>query len=197
MVLVTVCTPTYNRRSFIPNLMEMFRCFDWPHENLEWIIVDDGTDKIKDLLPKDLLPIIRYFPIEEKMTLGSKRNFMNNQSLGEFIVYMDDDDYYPPCRIRHAIQMLQENPNYVCAGSSIIHVYFPHVKTIYQFGPYGPYHATANTFVFRRKLLSMTQFNDSACLAEEKEFLKNYSIPMIQLDSKQTVFLFSHDQNTF
>merc|ERR1711966_104901 len=33
--------------------------------------------------------------------------------------------------------------------------------------------------------------------SEEKEFLKNYSIPMIQLDPKQTILVFSDLHNTF
>ena len=41
------------------------------------------------------------------MTLGAKRNFMHEKARGEFLVYMDDDDYYPPCRIRHAIETLR------------------------------------------------------------------------------------------
>ena len=31
-----------------------------------------------------------------KMTLGKKRNLMHEKSKGDIIVYMDDDDYYPP-----------------------------------------------------------------------------------------------------
>ena len=68
---------------------------------------------------------------------------------------------------------------------------------MYQFGPYGPNHATAGTFAFRRDLLKITRYNETACLAEEKEFLHNYTIPFVQLDSLKTILVFSHNQNTF
>ena len=68
---------------------------------------------------------------------------------------------------------------------------------MWQFGPYGPNHATAGTFAFKKELLQITKYNEEKSLAEEKEFLKSYSIPMIQLEPKQTILVFSHTQNTF
>ena len=66
-----------------------------------------------------------------------------------------------------------------------------------QFGPYGPDNATAGTFAFKRKLLKETKYNDEACLAEEREFLKNYTVPFVQLDPLKTILVFSHSHNTF
>jgi hypothetical protein len=68
---------------------------------------------------------------------------------------------------------------------------------MYKCGPYGPTHATAGTFAFKRELLKLTRYNDEACLAEEREFLKGYTIPMVQLDPMKTILVFSHDHNTF
>ena len=44
------------------------------------------------------------------------------------ILYMDDDDYYPPERISHAVEKLQKNPRALCAGSSELHIYFNHIN---------------------------------------------------------------------
>jgi hypothetical protein len=68
---------------------------------------------------------------------------------------------------------------------------------MYQFGPYGPNHATAATFAFRRTLLDQTSFDNNAAIAEEKYFLKNYTIPFIQLDPIKTILVFSHIHNSF
>ena len=51
---------------------------------------------------------------------------------------MDDDDYYPPNRISHAVETLQNNPKALCCGSSIMFIYFKNIDIMYQFGPYGP-----------------------------------------------------------
>jgi len=192
---VSVCTPTYNRRQFIPALIENFKKQTYPAELLEWIVVDDGTDPVGDLFAN--VPNVKYFFQEEKMKLGKKRNYMHEKTKGEIIVYMDDDDYYPPDRINHAVNKLRSQPQALCAGSSAIHIYFKHNSTIYQFGPYGPQHATAGTFAFRRELLKLTKYDDEAEVAEEKQFLKNYTIPFIQLNPMKSILCFNHDKNTF
>lgn len=195
--LVSLCTPTFNRRPFIPMMFECFKNQTYPKDRIEWIIIDDGTDKIKDLVDTSEISQIKYFPIEEKMTLGAKRNLMHTKSSGSIIVYMDDDDYYPPERISHAVETLQKNRTALCAGSSELYIYFKHIHSMYQFGPYGPKHATAGTFAFRKELLDITKYNDTASLAEEREFLHNYTIPFVQLDPLKTILVFSHNQNTF
>jgi len=192
---VSICTPTFNRRPFIPYMIKCFEHQDYPKDKLEWIIIDDGTDKIEDLV-KDI-PQVKYFKYDDKMSLGKKRNLTHEFSKGEILVYMDDDDYYPPQRISHAVQTLLNNPKALCSGSSIVYIYFKHIEKMYQFGPYGPNHATAGTFAFKRELLNDHHYDDDAALAEEKAFLKNYTVPFVQLDPMKSILVFSHSHNTF
>jgi hypothetical protein len=99
--------------------------------------------------------------------------------------------------VSHAVETLQKNPQALCAGSSEMYLYFKHIHKMYQFGPYGPNHATAATFAFRRELLNMTRYDETAALAEEKHFLKNYTIPFVQLDPMKCILVFSHVHNSF
>ena len=194
---VSICTPTFNRRPFIQTMFECYRNQTYPKDRMEWIIVDDGTDKIEDLIQSSNIEQIKYYKVDKKMSLGEKRNYMHKFVKGTIIVYMDDDDYYPPERVSHAVDKLQENKEAMCAGSSEIYVYFKHIHKMYQFGPYGPNHATAGTFAFRTELLKSTSYEDHAALAEEKKFLKNYTVPFVQLDPLKTILVFSHVHNTF
>jgi len=191
---VSICTPTFNRRPFIPIIIKCFENQTYPRDKMEWIIVDDGSDKIEDLVSH--LPYVRYFKYDEKMTLGKKRNISNEKAKGDIIVYMDDDDYYPPERVQHAVERLQESKA-LCAGSSAMFLYFKHINKMFQFGPYGPNHATAATFAFKKELLQKTKFNEESCVAEEKKFLKDYTIPFVQLDSTKSILVFSHNHNSF
>ncbi len=168
---------------------------NYPKDKMEWIIIDDGTDKIKDLV--EGIPQVKYYEYDVKMPLGKKRNIMHDKSKGDIIVYMDDDDYYPPERVSHAVNMLVTHPSALCAGSSEIYIWFKHIQKMFQFGPYGPNHATAGTFAFKRELLKDHRYEDHAALAEEKAFLKNYSVPFVQLEPKKTILVFSHIHNTF
>ena len=71
---VSVCTPTYNRRLFIPSLIQCFKSQTYPKEKMEWIIIDDGDDKVEDLFKG--IECVKYFYYPEKMKLGRKRNLM-------------------------------------------------------------------------------------------------------------------------
>ena len=191
---VSVCTPTFNRRPFIKMMVACFDSQDYPKDRMEWIIIDDGTDPIEDLVGGH--PNVKYFRYTNKLSLGKKRNIMHDKSKGDIIVYMDDDDYYPPERVSHAVDMLTTHPSALCAGSSEMYIYFNDRKRMVQFGPYGKDHATAGTFAFKRQLLKQTRYNEDACLAEEREFLKGYTIPFVQLDPLKTILVFSHSHNT-
>jgi len=194
---VSICTPTFNRRPFFKGLINNVLSQNYPKDKIEWIIVDDGTDKIEDLV-KDI-SFVKYF-YTEKMPLGKKRNFMHDncsfKNDNDILIYFDDDDYYPKERISHAVEKLSGS-SALCAGSSEIYIWFNTLNKMYRFGPYGPNHATAGTFAFKRELLKQTSYENDALLAEEKHFLKNYTIPFVQLDPLKTILVISHEQNTF
>ena len=118
---VSICTPTFNRRPFIPFIIKCFETQDYPKDRLEWIIIDDGTDPIGELVAH--IPQVKYFRYDVKMSLGEKRNIMHDKSCGAILVYMDDDDYYPPERVSHAVDVLKKNPKALCAGSSEMYIY--------------------------------------------------------------------------
>ena len=192
---VSICTPTFNRRPFIPCIIQCYLNQLWPKDRMEWIIIDDGTDKIEDLVSE--VPGVKYFKYDTQMVLGKKRNLMHEKCSGDIIIYMDDDDYYPPTRVSHAVEMLSATPQAMCAGSSEMHIYFKHIDKMIQFGPYQANHSTAATFAFRKELLQTCRYDDNAALAEESAFLKNYTIPFVQLSVTDSILVFSHSHNSF
>ena len=192
---VTICTPTYNRRECFKNLIKCYHRQSYPKELIEWVIIDDGDDKIEDLVQD--IPEVKYLSLTEKTPIGKKRNIGNDNATGEIIVNLDDDDYYPPKRVEHAVKTLLKNPQALCAGTTTQFIYYKHNKTLYTLGPFGESHATAGTFAYRRKLLELTRYQDTATMAEEKHFLKNYTIPLVQLDIYNTIIIISHDTNTY
>jgi len=145
----------------------------------------------------------------------------------KYIIPMDDDDVMMSERVSHSVDVLERNPGALCAGSSEMFLYFKHIKKLYKFGPYmvtpdakaaheanfghrnrvgaklddyvpiPTQHATNGTFAYRRELMDITKYDASACLAEEKKFLKEYTIPMVQLNPFKCILCISHEHNTF
>ena len=90
---VSVITITKNRRQFIPLAKYCFLAQGYPEEKLEWVIVDDGDDQIKDLVSD--LPNVKYILCDRPMNVGEKRNLAVERASYDILVMMDDDDVYP------------------------------------------------------------------------------------------------------
>ena len=196
---VSVLTPTYNRRKFIPSLIQCYKSQDYPKDHMEWIILDDGQEPSKDLfdtLAADI-PNIRYIHTEKKENIGVKRNLLNQLAKGDILVSMDDDDWYHPERVSHVVKKFQMNPSIDLAGSSEIYMYYSDTEDIYKLGPYGPRHATNGTLAVRSSYAKTHTYDEYVTFAEERSFLDEYKHPMIQLDPLKVMLVMSHSENTF
>ena len=127
-IIVSVVTPTYNRRAIIPILIQIYKNQTYPKENMEWIILDDGRDKVEDLFQEaaKTIPNLRYLPLNDKMRIGAKRNVLNREAKGSIIIAMDDDDYYPADRIKTVVEAFTKYPRVDLAGSSEMFLQYKH-----------------------------------------------------------------------
>jgi glycosyltransferase involved in cell wall biosynthesis len=170
---------------------------------MEWIIFDDGTDKVGDLFAASGLKNVRYYSEDIKLNIGAKRNKLNELAKGEIIVCMDDDDYYPPERVSHAVDRLNTNPSFEICGSSLLYMYYSDNKKIYQIGPYitnrdgTTNHATNGTMAYRRRYFDNHKYDETVTHAEETSFLNKYAEPLHQLNPNKVMLVMSHSENTF
>jgi glycosyltransferase involved in cell wall biosynthesis len=196
---VSVITPTFNRRKFIPSLIACYLSQTYRKDRMEWIIYDDGDDKVEDIFMKfkDKIPNLRYIYDAEKKLIGAKRNRLNKEAKGDIIVAMDDDDFYFPERVAHVVTKFKQNPKIELAGSSEIYMYYSDNKEIWKLGPYNENHATNGTMAWRQAYALTHSYDESVTHAEEKSFLESYKHPMIQLDPLKVMLVMSHSENTF
>lgn len=196
---VSVICPTYNRHRFLPILIYQFQYQQYPKDKMELIILDDSPEpyaNIEEFVRED--PRIRYIHHPEKCIIPKKRNMLNDLAKGDIIVAFDDDDFYPDTRVKHAVFKLKTSKALI-AGSSELLIYDCKTQKGYKVGPYNPNHGTNGTFAYRKELLKDHRYNDATDknYAEEKEFLKDFTTPMIQLNPYDTIICFNHDCNTF
>jgi glycosyltransferase involved in cell wall biosynthesis len=196
---VSVITPTYNRRKFIPSLITCYLQQTYPLDRMEWIIYDDGDDKVEDIFKKfeKKIPNLRYIYDEEKKNIGGKRNLLNKEAKGDIIIAMDDDDFYFPNRVKHVVFSFSRNPTYELAGSSEINLYFSDIKEIWKLGPYHANHATNGTMAWRKSYANKHLYDETVTFAEERSYLDDYKHPMIQLDPMKVMLVIAHSDNTF
>jgi glycosyltransferase involved in cell wall biosynthesis len=121
--LVSCIMPTANRQKFIPMAIQYFSNQDYP--NKELIIVDDGSQSIKPLIPDH--PQIKFFYTEPLGTIGIKRNYAIEKADGEIIMHWDDDDYYAPDWISSQIEV-HNNSGADLTGLNRVFFYSPSVN---------------------------------------------------------------------
>lgn len=198
---VSVVTPTWNRRSFLPYLLYIFQYQDYPAERRELVILDDSETSSADLIegmkkyatsPQQ----IRYYHLPQRLAIGEKRNRLNALAQGEYIICMDDDDYYPPDKLSYTISEMQRH-RATFAGCDSIPIWYSHIDRIYHSHTFGAKHALNGTFAYHRSHLKRHRYDDSARLAEEGSFLNDFSTPVLQLAPERSILCISHNANTF
>jgi hypothetical protein len=202
---VIIICPTYERRHFLPILIYQFSYQTYQKDFLQMIILDDSKNSNIDLfenLDDDIKNRIFYIHDNEKKTIGAKRNFLNNMAKeleAKYIVCFDDDDYYPPNKILYAIEQLKKFNYHIC-GSSVLPIYYTGLNEIYMIGPFNnklyPGHASNGTLIYDVEFLNNHSYNDYDTKAEEKFFLNNFKIRLLQLPYQHVILCISHNNNT-
>ncbi len=195
MTKVSICTITYNRDSYLNLIEKTIINQIYPLDLIEWIVIDDSdTNNNHEFKSKDILEI-KYKRLKERTSIGKKRNIGNEMASGEIILNMDDDDFYPKTRIKHAVEKL-ESSRCLIAGCNTIPIYFLNEDELWSSTIQNYWHSIASTFAYKRRLLEITSFNNNDWEGEEKYFLKNYSIELEQLDPSETIIQIAHNSNT-
>lgn len=119
----TIFTPTYNRAKLLPRVWDSLKCQTM--QNLEWLIVDDGsTDNTAELVKtwqtEHRLPI-HYFHQENQ---GIHRSFNRGVSLaqGTFFARLDSDDYLVPNALERLLFHWEAIPESARSGFSGVSV---------------------------------------------------------------------------
>jgi glycosyltransferase involved in cell wall biosynthesis len=171
----------------------------YPREQMEWIVFDDGQEEVQDLFEeaRSRLPTLKFIRSEEKMTIGEKRNRLNDEAKGDIVVAMDDDDFYFPDRVEHVVKTFNKWSSVDLVGSSEVYMFFTDTKEVYKIGPYFNNHATNGTMAWRKRYALGRRYDETVAFAEEKSFLEGYKNTLVQLDPMKVMLVMCHSDNTF
>ena len=110
---ISIITPTYSRSKLIEIAFHNLLATDYPHDKIEWIVVEDNETKDK-MNSESIISFqiqvpkikLKYIPIEGRMTIGEKRNLGIENATNDIILFMDDDDHYPSTSFRRRVAWL-------------------------------------------------------------------------------------------
>ena len=102
--LVSVIMPVYNSEIYLPEAIDSV--LRQTHENLELILIDDGSeDSSGELIKKYSDNRIRYFH-QENQGQSVARNLGIKESKGKFIAFLDSDDVWNPNKLVKQLSIL-------------------------------------------------------------------------------------------
>ena len=108
--LVTVLIDTYNYGHFIEEAIETVLAQDFPAEEREILVVDDGsTDDTQERLRKFGDSII--YLKKQNGGQASAFNFGLEQARGEIVAFLDADDYWLPGKLRRIAEEFAKHPD--------------------------------------------------------------------------------------
>jgi glycosyltransferase involved in cell wall biosynthesis len=175
---------------------------------IEWVIVEGSkSESDAEINKKNIYEFINkveselkfkivYIEREKSVKLGELRNIGNRKCQGDITVCMDDDDYYPPSRVSHAVEKLTQSNNLI-AGCSAHLMYDYDLNILVQMKPFGPHHSVNSCMAWKKEYLEKNSHDPEKDFAEEPSFTNNFNNPMVQLDPFSTVILSSHSSNTY
>lgn len=113
-MLVSIIIPVYNVENFLERCLDSVQA--QTYNDLEVIIINDGsTDNSPEIINRyaALNPCFKAFTIENS-GLGGARNYGIEKANGEYIVFLDSDDYIAPnCIERLAEAAIKESSDIV------------------------------------------------------------------------------------
>lgn len=108
--LVSVIITTFNREHYLKLTLDSV--VNQSYQNLEIIVVDDGstTNKAKELC--DTYEQLCYYKIDNSGGPATPRNYGFKKSKGSYIAFLDDDDLWRLDKIEKQVKVLVNNPGY-------------------------------------------------------------------------------------
>lgn len=108
--LVTVLIDTYNYGRFIEDAIHSVLIQDFPKEQLEIIVVDDGSTDDTAERVKQYGSRVQYF-YKPNGGQASAFNLGLQKARGELVALLDADDYWLPSKVRRVVKEFDSHPD--------------------------------------------------------------------------------------
>lgn len=121
MISVIICT--YNRDKFLYDALQHVAANKFPYDDYEIVLVNnnstDNTESECLRFQKDFPDVqFRYF-VETKQGLSHARNRGIDESLGDILVFLDDDSFVKPDYLHNLQQQMDTHPEAMAFGGKI------------------------------------------------------------------------------
>jgi len=103
---ISVIIPVFNREDHIGLSLESV--INQSYSNIEIIVVDDGSTDKTSMIAQDFDAVTFYY--QDNQGPAAARNTGIKLSTGDYISFLDSDDFYPTDKLNSQLDWLQNNP---------------------------------------------------------------------------------------
>jgi hypothetical protein len=154
MTLISCIMPTtIMRRAWIPFAIDCW--LSQSYKQTELIV--GGDSRVAALLPDN--PRIHFVKTPNGISIGAKRNMLNEHARGELIAHWDDDDWYAPWRLATQLGALLESGGKISGNGSLV-FYDIHCHEFWLYQSPALDYACGATLVYERSLWESRPFED-------------------------------------
>jgi glycosyltransferase involved in cell wall biosynthesis len=108
--VVTVLIDTYNHGSYIEEAIESVLAQDFAFERVEVLVVDDGSEDDTAERVRRFGARVQYF-CKANGGQASAFHFGLAKARGEFVAFLDGDDYWLPGKLQRVMEEFAKHPN--------------------------------------------------------------------------------------
>jgi len=110
--LVSIVIPTYNHAAFLRRAIQSV--IDQTYKNWEILIVDNhSTDNTDEIIASFQHPAIKAYKINNNGVIAASRNKGLTLATGEYIAFLDSDDWWLPKKLEVSIMHLEKGNDVV------------------------------------------------------------------------------------
>jgi glycosyltransferase involved in cell wall biosynthesis len=106
--MISVVIPTRNRVNVLGDAIRSVLEQDWGGSTFEIVVVDDGSSDGTETLVRSFNGV-RYVRTSQGSAAGS-RNVGIQETTGEWIAFLDDDDVWRPSKVARSIEVIRNHP---------------------------------------------------------------------------------------
>tara|TARA_B100000579_G_C22769772_1_gene823356 strand:+ start:412 stop:1350 length:939 start_codon:yes stop_codon:yes gene_type:complete len=165
--LISVVIPTFNHAEFIRKSVSSV--LNQTYKNFEIIIVDNhSADHTKEVIDSFRDPRIKYHKINNNGVIASSRNKGINKSSGEWIAFLDSDDFWYRERLSIIASHIEETDSYdvITTDEKIVSYGNVQTKRVLRYGPNFKN-------LYKKMLLYGNRLSTSAVCVRKEFLIKN------------------------
>ena len=204
---ISIITLLHNRRKFVDLCFHNLMITDYPKDKIEWVVIEDSDDVNEQAADKVLKfahtcsPMnVSYIPLDKKnVPIGAMRNRAIKKAQHDIILFMDDDDHYPPTSFSRRVAWLMKHP------------YTPEAVVCTTIACYDLIHGTSAvntppwslplkqriseaTLTFKKSWWEKNKF-PKVNMAEGEGFLEGREHEVLELQPQQIIVAMTHGKN--